>query len=525
MKPNMPRSASDPYPRKLEGTRRRIIPPPESAARQSKMKVRQQRSPWSPRMPAMSLGPDSRTVAETEVPIPGALNPLATAIDSETPKESGQLVTSDPSIAQHHVEVTIITLGPKADDGVTDWLDLFLPERDYVSSISTSDLVASPQPSPRSERDTLQPTHPGPPVFVPLPSAAPFASPRRAARFNERSFDTIVAQAERLMRYGRRPIRVAVQSVARATRAAIDVTRLALERLAEATRLRLTRGSQTIVAQAERLMRYGRRPIRVAVQSVAKATRAVIDVTRLALERLTEAMRLRLTRGSQVSRRAHRVATACAIAMALAATLIYVLPPSVSSTPAGNRPRAYQRTAMSNGDLAFGLKLAPSPPIPRAAALLPARDLTSNLSIGAGEWGIGTRGNALRRVRLASTASGEVKKSARSGVRLAATSGLVAHRSGPLFKGALVITSVPDGAEVSINGVFHGRTPLVIQSLPAGNRVVRLDLPGYDRWSWSVGVVANKRTSVSVTLRSETGPFVAKTGSATVLAHDREHIP
>jgi hypothetical protein len=180
---------------------------------------------------------------------------------------------------------------------------------------------------------------------------------------------------------------------------------------------------------------------------------------------------------------------------------------------------------MSNGDLAFGLKLAPSPPIPRAAALLPARDLTSNLSIGAGEWGIGTRGNALRRVRLASTASGEVKKSARSGVRLAATSGLVAHRSGPLFKGALVITSVPDGAEVSINGVFHGRTPLVIQSLPAGNRVVRLDLPGYDRWSWSVGVVANKRTSVSVTLRSETGPFVAKTGSATVIAHDREHIP
>jgi len=69
--------------------------------------------------------------------------------------------------------------------------------------------------------------------------------------------------------------------------------------------------------------------------------------------------------------------------------------------------------------------------------------------------------------------------------------------------GALLVKSEPQGAEVSINGVVLGRTPLLIRDLGAGSRVVRLDLAGYARWSWGVAVVANQRTPVTVKLQPE----------------------
>ena len=74
---------------------------------------------------------------------------------------------------------------------------------------------------------------------------------------------------------------------------------------------------------------------------------------------------------------------------------------------------------------------------------------------------------------------------------------------GRQIKGTLLVESDPQGAEVSINGVAQGRTPLVIRDLGAGSRVVRLELPGYERWSWAVAVVANKRTPLTVKLRPE----------------------
>ena len=72
---------------------------------------------------------------------------------------------------------------------------------------------------------------------------------------------------------------------------------------------------------------------------------------------------------------------------------------------------------------------------------------------------------------------------------------------GRQIKGTLLVESDPEGAEVSINGVVQGRTPLVIRDLGAGTRVVRLELPGYEPWSWAVAVVANKRTPLTVKLR------------------------
>jgi hypothetical protein len=69
--------------------------------------------------------------------------------------------------------------------------------------------------------------------------------------------------------------------------------------------------------------------------------------------------------------------------------------------------------------------------------------------------------------------------------------------------GTLLVKSEPEGAEVSINGVLHGRTPVTIHGLPAGSRVVRLELPGYERWSWAVTVRPNRSTPVSVKLQPE----------------------
>ena len=73
----------------------------------------------------------------------------------------------------------------------------------------------------------------------------------------------------------------------------------------------------------------------------------------------------------------------------------------------------------------------------------------------------------------------------------------------PALVGTLLVDSKPSGAEVWINGVPHGRTPLRVTALPVGSRVVRLELPGYERWSWAVNIVANKRTPIRVKLQPE----------------------
>jgi hypothetical protein len=68
------------------------------------------------------------------------------------------------------------------------------------------------------------------------------------------------------------------------------------------------------------------------------------------------------------------------------------------------------------------------------------------------------------------------------------------------YVGSLVVTSEPEGADVSVDGVPQGRTPLTIKNLNIGSRILRLDLAGHQRWSWAVSVGANRRTPVAVRL-------------------------
>jgi PEGA domain len=79
----------------------------------------------------------------------------------------------------------------------------------------------------------------------------------------------------------------------------------------------------------------------------------------------------------------------------------------------------------------------------------------------------------------------------------------VTRRATAPLTGSLAVTSTPAGAEVSINGVARGRTPVVISGIPAGSRVVRLELEGYRRWSWAVTVTGRARTPLEVRLQPD----------------------
>jgi hypothetical protein len=69
------------------------------------------------------------------------------------------------------------------------------------------------------------------------------------------------------------------------------------------------------------------------------------------------------------------------------------------------------------------------------------------------------------------------------------------------YRGTLSVQSQPLGGQVSVDGESVGVTPLVGWELPAGSHVVRIDLDGYERWSTSIQVVADKAVNVVTNLR------------------------
>lgn len=72
---------------------------------------------------------------------------------------------------------------------------------------------------------------------------------------------------------------------------------------------------------------------------------------------------------------------------------------------------------------------------------------------------------------------------------------------GSPFRGSLAVSSSPQGAQVFVNGVSVGATPLLLSDLPVGSRVVRVELEGHERWSSAVRIVANERTLAMAELR------------------------
>ncbi len=69
------------------------------------------------------------------------------------------------------------------------------------------------------------------------------------------------------------------------------------------------------------------------------------------------------------------------------------------------------------------------------------------------------------------------------------------------FHGGLVVDSEPSGARVYVNGKPVGSTPLVLDEVPVGSRVMRVESDGYAAWSSVIRIVANQQTHVTATLR------------------------
>jgi hypothetical protein len=68
------------------------------------------------------------------------------------------------------------------------------------------------------------------------------------------------------------------------------------------------------------------------------------------------------------------------------------------------------------------------------------------------------------------------------------------------YRGALSLSSSPEGAQVVLNGKVVGKTPVVLNDLPIGSRAIVVRRDGYSSWSASVRVVAGQRTNVRATL-------------------------
>lgn len=68
------------------------------------------------------------------------------------------------------------------------------------------------------------------------------------------------------------------------------------------------------------------------------------------------------------------------------------------------------------------------------------------------------------------------------------------------YRGGLRIDSRPAGAAVFVNNKQVGHTPIVLSSLEAGSRAIRIQLNGYAPWSRAVRVVANQQATVSAQL-------------------------
>src|SRR5688572_7355124 len=73
------------------------------------------------------------------------------------------------------------------------------------------------------------------------------------------------------------------------------------------------------------------------------------------------------------------------------------------------------------------------------------------------------------------------------------------------YRGALTLTSSPEGAQVVLNGKVVGQTPVMLNDLPVGSRAIIVRREGYSPWSASVRVIANQRTTVRATLTPQNG--------------------
>lgn len=87
--------------------------------------------------------------------------------------------------------------------------------------------------------------------------------------------------------------------------------------------------------------------------------------------------------------------------------------------------------------------------------------------------------------------------------------------------GSMSITSSPSGADVYLDGVRKGTTPLTLSNVAEGSHTVTVSNAGYEDYSTSCTVSVGKRTSLSPVLALQTGDiFVSSTPSGAAVELD-----
>ncbi len=81
--------------------------------------------------------------------------------------------------------------------------------------------------------------------------------------------------------------------------------------------------------------------------------------------------------------------------------------------------------------------------------------------------------------------------------RAATTPPAAAAETGP---GALLASSTPPGAQLFVDGVLVGTTPLLLPGVTPGPHAIRLELAGFQPWSSSVEIAPNQRYRLTVNL-------------------------
>jgi hypothetical protein len=74
--------------------------------------------------------------------------------------------------------------------------------------------------------------------------------------------------------------------------------------------------------------------------------------------------------------------------------------------------------------------------------------------------------------------------------------------------GAISVTSSPIGAQVYVNNVFRGYSPLTVDSLTPGMYTVVLKLSGYEDWQSSTTVTAGQTAQLSATMIPKSTPVI-----------------
>jgi hypothetical protein len=78
----------------------------------------------------------------------------------------------------------------------------------------------------------------------------------------------------------------------------------------------------------------------------------------------------------------------------------------------------------------------------------------------------------------------------------------------PVHPGTMDLQSVPDGASVTVNGGYRGKTPLVISGLSPSTYTVTFSRFGFMELSTQVAVQGGKNSEVIATLQPKTGRLV-----------------